>query len=89
VVAALQSSTPAGWRLRQLYQSSSPLQEDDLQTAAALVEEAGGRDFAERLAREQSDAALAALSALENTGAAPDVLEELAAITGRLSGRDR
>jgi geranylgeranyl diphosphate synthase type I len=89
VVAALQSCTPAGWRLRQLYQSSGPLQEDDLQTAAELVEEAGGRDFAERLAREQSDAALAALSAVEETGAATDVVEELAAITGRLCGRDR
>ncbi len=89
VVAALQSATPAARRLRELYQSTDPLTEDDLQTAAALVEEAGGRDVAERLAREESDAALAALSAPERAGAAPDVVEELATITGRLCGRDR
>jgi geranylgeranyl diphosphate synthase type I len=89
VVAALQSPTPAGRRLRQLYLSCDPIGEDDVRTAAALVEEAGGRDVAERLAREESDAALAALSALEQAGAAPDVVEELAGIAGRLWGRDR
>jgi geranylgeranyl diphosphate synthase type I len=89
VVAALQSATSAGRRLQQLYLSAGPLEQHDLQTAAALVEEAGGRDFAERLAREESEAALAALEALQGAGAAPEAVEELGAITGRLCDRDR
>jgi geranylgeranyl diphosphate synthase type I len=88
VVAALQSGTAAGRALSDLYRSPQPLNEDELETAATLVEEAGGRAVAERLARQESEAALTSLSALE-AAADAGAVDELAAITERLVARDR
>jgi len=89
VVAALESGTAAGRALNDLYRSPQPLDEDGLEAAATLVEEAGGRDVAQRLVKEESEAALTVLSALADSVADGGAVDELAAITGRLGARDR
>jgi geranylgeranyl diphosphate synthase, type I len=48
VVAALRSQSAAGRRLGELYASPSALSDSDLLAAASLVEEAGGREWAQR-----------------------------------------
>jgi geranylgeranyl diphosphate synthase type I len=47
VVAALTGRTPAGRRLAALLARPGPLTESDLRTAAGLIEQAGGRQWAE------------------------------------------
>ncbi|MEJ3749932.1 polyprenyl synthetase family protein [Actinomycetes bacterium KLBMP 9797] len=77
VVAALAGDGPAADQLRDLYARPEPFDDEAARRAARLVEEAGGREFAEGLARAELagvDAALAELAAL---GAAGDRLAAL------------
>jgi geranylgeranyl diphosphate synthase type I len=57
VVAALASGTKAGDRLADLLTRPEPLSEIDLREAARLVDEAGGRAWAETEAKHRLDAA--------------------------------
>ena len=83
VVAALTSGTPAGRRLAELY--DGVLDGEQLREAAALVEESGGRAWAERAVEEHSRTATAILEALDLP--AP-VRAELLDLTEKLSRRD-
>jgi geranylgeranyl diphosphate synthase type I len=86
VVAALTSSTTAGQRLAALYLTTAPLTEAQLEKAADLVQEAGGRAWAESTA----DAELAtALELIRSAQIPSDVAEDLRRLAIRLSGRDR
>ncbi|MER6945761.1 polyprenyl synthetase family protein [Nonomuraea sp. NPDC000554] len=57
VVAALTSGTRAAARLAALLSAPHPLSEGDLRDAAALVEDAGGRSWAESEAKHRLDTA--------------------------------
>jgi len=57
VVAALTAETPAAAELAALLRREGPLSEDDLARAAALVEEAGGKQWTENEAAVQLAAA--------------------------------
>ncbi len=84
VVAAMTSGTRAGRDLGALLGSSGQLSEDDLLRAAALVESAGGRRWAEA----EADAALAAaLSCLADTEMASEVRAEFAQIAEFIAAR--
>jgi len=85
VVAALASGTPAAERFRALYCGEAALTEDRLEEAAALIEEAGGRGWAERRAAEESDAALDIVAGL---GLPAAVRRDLTELTQLLVGRD-
>ncbi|MFJ2033220.1 polyprenyl synthetase family protein [Streptosporangium sp. NPDC087985] len=65
VVAALTSRTPAGDRLARLLARSEPLSEADLRDAARLIDEAGGRAWAETEAKHRLDVAERHLSDAE------------------------
>jgi geranylgeranyl diphosphate synthase type I len=85
VVAALRSPTAAGERLSALYLSDATLSEAQLEEAADLVQQAGGRTWAENTA----DAELAtALEWLSNGHSPPNVAEDLRRLAIELSGRD-
>jgi geranylgeranyl diphosphate synthase type I len=84
-VAALASGTPAAERFRALYCGEAALTEDRLEEAAALIEEAGGRGWAERRAAEESDAALDIVAGL---GLPAAVRRDLTELTQLLVGRD-
>ena len=77
VVAALTAGGAASARLRELYARPEPFDESDVQLVARLVEEAGGREVAERLARAELDGAAGALARLAELGAATDRLAAL------------
>lgn len=85
VVAALASGTAAGTALQALYRQPAPLDEDELAKAATLVEEAGGRAWAERRVTTELEAALRIV-----TDAFPDAerAAPLSALATRLAGRD-
>jgi geranylgeranyl diphosphate synthase, type I len=85
VVAALAGSGAAVEEFRALYLSGEPLPEDRLEQAARLVEDAGGRAWAEQAADRESRDALDALAGL---GLPEDVLGELTTLTDTLSRRD-
>jgi geranylgeranyl diphosphate synthase type I len=86
VVAALTSSTAAGERLAALYLTDARLTDAQLAEAADLVQQAGGRAWAENTA----DAELATALELIRSDEIPfDVAEELRRLAIRLSGRDR
>ncbi len=85
VVAALAGEQPAADRFRALYCGEAALTEDRLEEAAALVEEAGGRRWAERRAAEESAAALGLLADL---GLPAPVRRDLTDLTELLVGRD-
>jgi geranylgeranyl diphosphate synthase type I len=86
VVAALTSPTAAGERLAGLYLTDAQLTEPLLEEAADLVQQAGGRAWAENTA----DAELASALELIRGDEIPfDVAEELRRLAIRLSGRDR
>ena len=85
VVAALAAQTPAAERFRALYCGEAALTEDRLEEAAALIEEAGGRGWAERRAAEESRAALDQLAGL---GLPAPVRRDLTDLTELLVGRD-
>jgi geranylgeranyl diphosphate synthase, type I len=85
VVAALTSPTAAGARLSALYLTDAQLTEAELQEGADLVQQAGGRAWAEKTA----DAELAtALELLSGGQLPPGVAEDLRRLAIRLSGRD-
>jgi len=62
VVAALTSSTAHGHALAQLYLTSTPPNTDDLEYLAALVEKAGGRQWASTRAADEIDKAMDCLA---------------------------
>jgi geranylgeranyl diphosphate synthase type I len=86
VVAALTSGTPAGAALRALYERPTALDEAQLGEAASLVEAAGGREWARRRAAWELDEAL---EVLHDAFPDPAASAPLAALAGRLAGRDR
>ncbi|APA99686.1 polyprenyl synthetase family protein [Nocardia seriolae] len=68
IVLALESDTDAGRALAGLYRGTEPLSPEAISRAAALVEAAGGRSGAERLARRRVRAGVAALPDLPARG---------------------
>ncbi|MET9546867.1 polyprenyl synthetase family protein [Streptomyces sp. NPDC006627] len=85
VVAALTGEGEASRRLRAMYGSPTPFDARDVALAARLVEEAGGRRFAEEEAHRQVAAALRSLSCARP---APDAYQQLSAIARGMVGRD-
>ena len=84
VVAALTSDSPAGLELGTLLSAAEPLNEDDLLRAAHLVEEAGGRQWAEA----EADAQLSSASrCLAETDIPDDVRARFAGIADFITGR--
>jgi geranylgeranyl diphosphate synthase, type I len=84
VVAALTSGTKAGRELGALLRQTEALTEDDLVRAAGLVEEAGGRTWAETAA----DSALSAAGqCLGDTAMPDDVRAEFAGIAEFITAR--
>ncbi|SOD61393.1 geranylgeranyl diphosphate synthase, type I [Streptomyces zhaozhouensis] len=95
VVAALDSGTPAARRLAELYTDEEPVDGEEpgdgaeggptVEALAALVEEAGGRAWAERAAAEQLALAEEALAPLPTTGEPVERLLSLAEMACRRS----
>ncbi|GAA5055446.1 polyprenyl synthetase family protein [Thermocatellispora tengchongensis] len=88
VIAALASGTPAARRLAGLLTDPGgfPAGQDELELAAALVEEAGGRAYAERRARAHADGAL---RIAEEVSVSPAATAELRAFAAYLVDRVR
>ncbi|GII66086.1 dimethylallyltransferase [Sphaerisporangium krabiense] len=86
IVAALTGGAPAAAHLARLFARPGPLSEEDLRTAARLVEEAGGRDWAETEAKHRLDAAGRHLA---DAGMPSDVRADFLDIVLFLTGRDR
>jgi geranylgeranyl diphosphate synthase, type I len=84
VVAALTGGTPAGQELAEVLARPDALSEEDLRHAAELVEEAGGRAWAESEADSQL---AAATTCLNETQMPDDVRGEFAAIAGFITVR--
>ncbi len=84
VVAALTSDTDAGRELGSLLAAPGELTEDELLRAARLVEEAGGRKWAEA---EADDALGSAIRCLDETELADDVRSEFSAIAEFITAR--
>ncbi|MET8428667.1 polyprenyl synthetase family protein [Nocardia sp. NPDC004860] len=61
IVLALESGTDAGRALNRFFDTTTPPSADEIGRAATLVEQAGGRHGAERLAQQRLRAAVAAL----------------------------
>lgn len=80
VVAALNSGTPQGQRLRELYRGGAVLSEAELENAAALIESAGGRTWAEEQAQQHLTQGLACLVDAGLSAPARHELENLARI---------
>jgi geranylgeranyl diphosphate synthase type I len=78
VAVALSVGTPSSERLAGLLGGDSPVGEEDLVLAAKLVEEAGGRDWAQREAERQLELALARLDTVAMPAAARGDLISLA-----------
>ncbi|MEV7086113.1 polyprenyl synthetase family protein [Streptomyces sp. NPDC093085] len=85
VLAALSTGTPAGERLRLLWESDGTTAAH-LQEMAGLVEETGGRHTAERTSRGHLDTALEHLARAELT---PAAAAGLTALFDRIVHRDR
>ncbi|MFI5760242.1 family 2 encapsulin nanocompartment cargo protein polyprenyl transferase [Streptomyces sp. NPDC051563] len=82
VVAALTSGTPAGEELAALY--AGPMTGDDVARAAAAVERAGGRDWAQAHAADRMGRAVQQLSrAVPDLGAAGGLLALAEFVTRR------
>ena len=84
VVAALTGGTAAGQELAAILARPDALSEEDLRHAAHLVEEAGGRAWAESEADSQL---AAATTCLNETQMPDDVRSEFAAIAGFITVR--
>ncbi|HEY6480388.1 MAG TPA: polyprenyl synthetase family protein, partial [Streptosporangiaceae bacterium] len=84
VVAALTGGTPAGQELAEILARPDALSEEDLRHAAELVEQAGGRAWAESEADSQL---AAATTCLNETQMPDDVRGEFAAIAGFITVR--
>jgi geranylgeranyl diphosphate synthase, type I len=78
VAVALSLGTPSSERLAGLLGGDRPVGEEDLALAAKLVEEAGGRDWAQREAERQLELALARLELVAMPAAAREDLVSLA-----------
>ncbi|MGA8112712.1 MAG: polyprenyl synthetase family protein [Actinocatenispora sp.] len=97
VVYALNSGVTAADRLRDLYFAPGELDGDRLTLAAALIEEAGGREWTEREAQRQLDLALGQLDEIDRLAAdtaglrplPPDVRTELVDLAHFVTRRDR
>ncbi|MEU8244687.1 polyprenyl synthetase family protein [Nonomuraea sp. NPDC048916] len=85
IVAALTSGGAAGERLARLLAQPEPLSEDDLWEAARLVDEAGGRAWAETEAKHRLDTAGRHLA---HAGMPSDVREEFLDIARFITTRD-
>jgi geranylgeranyl diphosphate synthase, type I len=100
VVYALNASVAAAERLRELYFAPGELTAGQLETAAKLVEEAGGREWTEQEAGRRLELALAQLDEIDELAAADsedsparplpaDVRAELTDLARFVTGRDR
>jgi geranylgeranyl diphosphate synthase type I len=78
VTVALGKRTPGSERLAALLAGQGPVGDEDLALAAKLVQEAGGRDWAQREAERQLELAMACLDAVAMPAAARDDLVNLA-----------
>lgn len=85
VVAALTSNTRDGNAFAELYRRAEPLSEKDIETAAGLVDRAGGRAWAEAKITHRFAAALACLEAARP---APAAARELTALARLITDRD-
>ncbi|MDT0270157.1 polyprenyl synthetase family protein [Streptomyces sp. DSM 44915] len=87
VVAALDSGTPAGHRLAELYTDEEPGEDGGVpvDTLAALVAEAGGRTWAEEATAEQLTLARGCLTALPGP---PEAAAQLTALVNLVADRD-
>jgi geranylgeranyl diphosphate synthase type I len=85
VVWAIGSDTAAGQQLAQLYGASHSLSDEELATAARLVEESGARDWTQQRADQELSAAMLELRELSLPEPVHEELSELAAFGG---GRD-
>lgn len=85
VVAALTAGKPSSARLRELYLRPEPLTGDELRRAAQLVEEAGGRAWANA---ESSRQLAAALGRLDELDLPAEVRTEFAELARFVTGRD-
>jgi len=86
VVAALTSGTPDGGYLASLYHRAEDLGEETLAQAAALVEAAGGRDWAQAEADKHRQRALRALRQAQPD---PDAATDLCVLADLITRRDR
>ncbi|MGH3914046.1 MAG: polyprenyl synthetase family protein [Pseudonocardiaceae bacterium] len=84
IVAALASGTAAAGELSALYLRSEPLEDSDLEQAVRLVEQAGGRAWAQDEAARQLAAALSCLA-----DAAPRSGGQLATLAHLITHRSR
>jgi geranylgeranyl diphosphate synthase type I len=85
VVAALTGDTTAGRRLAGLLAEPGPLSETDLLEAAELIDQAGGRAWAEKQAQHHVDVSERILSAAPIT---PDIRAEFLDIARFITSRD-
>jgi geranylgeranyl diphosphate synthase type I len=85
VTAALGAGTPESARLAELYAQPEPLGEAQLVEAAVLVEEAGGRAWAEATADRRIASAEEQLATADVPG---DVHEEFMAVARFVTARD-
>ena len=86
VVAALTAGTDVSDRFARLYLRPDPLSDAELDVAAALIEQAGGRRWAYDEAGRQLGTALSCLDAAEP---APQAASHLVALAGLITHRDR
>ncbi len=78
VVAALNSGTPAGHELAELYHREAPLSDTDLVHAAALIDTAGGRAWSQTQVDELLEQAMRELRSAHPTQRAAAELSALA-----------
>lgn len=86
VTAALASGTPAGEHLRTLLRGREPFDPAAVRLAASLVEDAGGRAWAEHEAARRVDAAITALTAARPR---PEPAADLRTLARFFTERDR
>lgn len=85
VVAALANGGAAADRLATLYRGADPLGDADIREATLLVEEAGGRSWAQAEAARQTSAAIECLHAAALTG---EGVRSLTALADLIAGRE-
>lgn len=85
VVAALSAGTSSAARLAELFAQEESFTEDDLRLAAKLVEDAGGREWAETESERQLDEARQCLDQIE---VSPYVRQEFLDIAHFVTKRD-
>ncbi|ADD40475.1 family 2 encapsulin nanocompartment cargo protein polyprenyl transferase [Stackebrandtia nassauensis] len=86
VVAALASDSPAAAALSSLYSGTEPLRDEEITRAAALIEEAGGRQWSSTEAAGLLDRALASLA---EVGAEESAASDLTTLARLVTRRDR